>query len=164
MRRVFRLALAAGVFCASCEIADAATATATLGVSMNISAECVFRSSTSQLAFGTRGALTSDIDVNATLDVQCTSMTPYTIGLSEGMGVGATVAARTMSSGAGSIRYAIFRDAGRTMVWGKTPGTDTFSGTGTGSPQSIPVYGRVFAQTTPAPGNYTDTVTVTIDY
>jgi spore coat protein U-like protein len=38
------------------------------------------------------------------------------------------------------------------------------SGTGIGSSQNYTVYGRVQAQTTPAPGTYTDTITVTVTY
>ncbi|WP_409528142.1 spore coat protein U domain-containing protein [Rhizobium sp.] len=38
------------------------------------------------------------------------------------------------------------------------------TGTGTGSPQTLTVYGRVPAQNTPAPGTYSDTVVVTVSY
>jgi spore coat protein U-like protein len=38
------------------------------------------------------------------------------------------------------------------------------SGTGNGAGQTITIFGRVPAQTTPAPGTYTDTVTVTVTY
>jgi spore coat protein U-like protein len=38
------------------------------------------------------------------------------------------------------------------------------SATGNGADQTFTIYGRVPAQTTPAPGTYTDTVTVTVTY
>jgi len=47
---------------------------------------------------------------------------------------------------------------------GNTVSTDTVAATGNGASQSYTVYGRVPAQTTPAPGTYTDTVTVTVTY
>ena len=49
-------------------------------------------------------------------------------------------------------------------MWGNTVSTDTVAGTGNGSGQSYTVYGRIPAQTTPAPGNYADTITVTVTY
>jgi spore coat protein U-like protein len=57
-----------------------------------------------------------------------------------------------------------YTDSGRTIVWGNTVGTDTVSATGNGASQSYTVFGRVPAQTTPAPATYTDTITVTVTY
>jgi spore coat protein U-like protein len=50
------------------------------------------------------------------------------------------------------------------VAWGSTVGTNTESGTGTGSTQSLTVYGRVASQTTPNPGTYSDTIVVTVAY
>ncbi|WP_280527698.1 spore coat protein U domain-containing protein [Ciceribacter thiooxidans] len=38
------------------------------------------------------------------------------------------------------------------------------TGTGTGLTENVSVYGRVPAQSTPAPGTYTDTIVVTVTY
>jgi spore coat protein U-like protein len=38
------------------------------------------------------------------------------------------------------------------------------SGTGSGAQQTLSLYGRVPAQRTPAPGDYKDTVTVTLTF
>jgi spore coat protein U-like protein len=62
------------------------------------------------------------------------------------------------------VSYSMFRDTARTLNWGATVGTDTVTGTGNGAAQAITVYGRVAAQAGVAPGNYTDTVTVTVTY
>ena len=51
-----------------------------------------------------------------------------------------------------------------TVVWGNTVGTDTVAGTGNGASQAYTIRGRVPIQTTPAPGAYADTVTVTVTY
>jgi spore coat protein U-like protein len=67
-------------------------------------------------------------------------------------------------SGSNFINYALYRDSARTANWGNTVGTDTVSGTGTGANQSLTVYGRVPAQTTPVAGTYTDTIVVTVTY
>ena len=52
----------------------------------------------------------------------------------------------------------------RTQPWGNSSGVITAAGTGSGLAQSLTVYGRVPAQTTPSPGAYTDTVVVTLTY
>ncbi|CAN7608747.1 spore coat protein U domain-containing protein [Pararhizobium sp. LjRoot255] len=40
----------------------------------------------------------------------------------------------------------------------------SYSGTGTGVAQSVPVYGRVPAPTTPTQGLYSDTIVATVTY
>lgn len=144
-------------------MASAQTATDTFDVRITIAEECRIIS-TQTLDFGSTGVLTSNVDGTAVLQVACTPTTPYNIGLDEGLGAGATTAARLMTSGGATVGYGLFRDASRTASWGDTIGTDTQAGTGTGAAQSYTVYGRVAPQTTPASGTYTDTVTVTVTY
>jgi spore coat protein U-like protein len=60
--------------------------------------------------------------------------------------------------------YALFRDAARTLNWGNTIGSNTVSGIGTGSAQSLPVFGRVPPSQTAAPGGYVDTIIATITF
>ncbi len=64
----------------------------------------------------------------------------------------------------GLISYSLFRNSTRTLNWGNTSGVDTYSGTGTGAAQAIPVYGQVPAQNLPSPGTYQDTVIVTLTF
>ncbi|MBZ9978061.1 spore coat U domain-containing protein [Mesorhizobium sp. BR-1-1-10] len=144
--------------------AFSATATGNLNVRITIQAECKVVTA-ADLDFGTRGVVDANIDQTTTISVQCTNSTPYSVGLNAGGGAGATVAVRKMTGPASAtINYAIYRDAARTQVWGNTVGTDVITGTGNGSAQSLTAYGRVPAQTTPAPGVYSDVVAVTITY
>lgn len=113
--------------------------------------------------FGNVGVLSANIDQTSTINIQCTSGQAYNIGLNRGV-TGASVAARQMSAAGSTINYSLSTDAARTINWGETIGTDTVAGLGNGAVQSYTVYGRVPPQTTPAPGTYTDTVTVTITY
>jgi spore coat protein U-like protein len=69
-----------------------------------------------------------------------------------------------MTAGGATVGYALYSNAGRTTNWGNTVGTDTVSGTGNGTGQALTVYGRVPPQSTPAPGAYSDTITVTVTY
>ena len=143
--------------------AMATVATGTLAVSMTVQATCTV-TSTSAVAFGTSGLLTANTDATGTVVVACTNSTPYTVSLDQGAASGATTTTRKMTAGAATISYNLYRDSGRTQNWGNTIGTDTVAGTGNGTSQSLTVYGRVPAQTTPAPGAYADTVNVTITY
>ena len=72
--------------------------------------------------------------------------TTYNVGLNAGTGIGATVAARKMSSGASTLVYTLYSNSTRTTVWGNTVGTDTVSCAGTGIVQNYTVYGRAPAQ------------------
>lgn len=133
-------------------------------VQITIQAACQINSA-GLLDFGTNGVLAANVDSTSQIVVQCTTGTPFSLGLNAGTGTGATVATRLMTGPASAtISYGLFRDAGHLQVWGNTVGTDRLTSTGTGAAQSFTVYGRVPPQTTPAVGTYSDTVTATLTY
>lgn len=140
--------------------ANAATANSSMAVSATVQAACSI--SANPLAFGTYSA--SQVDASTTLSVSCTNTTTYNVGLDAGGGTGATVANRKMINGSQTLGYGIYSDSSRSTVWGATVGTNTVAGTGTGSAQTLNVYGRIPAGQLPPPGAYTDTVTATITY
>jgi spore coat protein U-like protein len=144
--------------------ATAATATGSFQVSVTIQATCTITGATA-LNFGTAGVLGANVDQTSTITVQCTNTTPYDIGLDQGVN-GSSVTAREMVGGPTSeaIQYSLYRDAARTLNWGTTIATDTVTATGNGTAQNYTVYGRIPPQTTPTPGSYTDTITVTVTY
>jgi spore coat protein U-like protein len=142
--------------------AEASTATGSFNVQVSIAATCVVTGATN-LNFGTQGVLSANVNQTSTITVTCTNTTPYNIGLNQGLN-GSSVTTRQMSSGSAPINYSLFSNAGMTTNWGQTVGTDTVAGTGNGSGQAYTVYGQIPAQTTPAPGTYTDTITVTVTY
>jgi len=140
----------------------AATTTTTFNVSLAITASCAV--SATPLAFGSSGVIAANIDNTSTVSVTCTNTTPYNVGLDAGAGTGATVATREMTAGGATVNYTLYQNPGRSTIWGNTVGTDTMGGTGNGSAQILTVYGRVPSQSTPAPGAYSDTITVTVTY
>ena len=162
--RGYIAALAGWFFVGSGTASYAATATTTMAVQVTITATCLINSA-STLNFGNSiGVLSANVDQQSAIQITCTNSTPYTIGLNAGAGTGATVATRKLTSGANTVNYTLYSNSGRTTVWGNTISTDTVAGTGNGSAQNYTVYGRIPAQTTPAPGSYTDTITVTVTY
>ncbi|PLP99864.1 Csu type fimbrial protein [Cupriavidus pauculus] len=135
------------------------TASATVASDCNITA--------TPLDFGSIGVLSGNHDAVSTLTVQCTRNAAYTIALNAGIGNGANVSSRKMTRTGGSqtVNYQLYSDSARTVPWGDgTRGTSTVGGTGTGTANTISVYGRVPQQNTPQHGAYTDTVTATITY
>lgn len=133
------------------------SATATVVNNCNITA--------TNLNFGATGLLKSALNATASITAQCTNGDAYRIALNGG--TTANVAARRMtrSGGGGTVNYQLYVDSGLTTAWGDgTGGTTQATGTGTGNSQMLTVYGVVPAQTTPAPGTYTDTITATISF
>ena len=162
-KRMILPLLAAGALLAQAHTGQAATDTATFQSTITLQADCQILS-TNTLDFGTNGILTSNVDATATFNVQCTDTTAYNVGLDAGSTSGGTVTTRKMTSGSDTVDYKMFSDSGRTSNWGETVTVDTVAGIGNGASQTLTIYGRVPAQTTPAPGTYTDTVTITVTY
>jgi spore coat protein U-like protein len=143
--------------------AVAGTATTTLGVSLTINAGCTV--SSTPVAFPAQGVISAAVAQTGSLIVTCTNTTPYNVGLDQGAGTGATVTSRLMTGpAAATVAYGLYQDAGHVTNSGKTIGTDTKTGTGNGTAQTLTVYGNILPQTTPAPGAYADTVNVTVTF
>ncbi len=130
-------------------------ATATVLKSCNVSA--------SNLDFGAVGDLNTIVDGQSALSLQCSMGTGYTVSLNGGLSGAADPMARKMVMGSQSITYGLYQNAARSMAWG-TQSSATLAGTGTSSNQTIPVYGRVPLQPTPAVGTYSDTIVVSVTY
>ena len=65
------------------------------------------------------------------------------------------------------LKYEIYADPGHTFVWNydKTRMRTVTAVVGNGTPQNMPIYGKVFKnQTGAATGSYTDTVTIGVHY
>jgi spore coat protein U-like protein len=74
-----------------------------------------------------------------------------------------------MQSGANILPYNIYKDPARSMIWGDGAGgysglviTNTFSLLSWTS--SVNLYGRIPASMTSRPGNYSDTILVTVEW
>ncbi|MFM0361787.1 Csu type fimbrial protein [Paraburkholderia sediminicola] len=121
--------------------------------------------SATNVAFASTGVLSSALSASGAITARCTNGDAYQIALSTGLS--GNVAARQMqrAGGGGAVNYQLYTDAAHTSAWGDgTAGTTMATGTGSGNAVSITVYGRVPAQTTPMPGNYSDTITATISF
>lgn len=117
----------------------------------------------SDLNFGTVSNLSGNLDVDGSATITCTNQTDYRILLDDGLtGTGPTT--RRMTLGGNHVTYGLYRDAARTLPWGDIAGVNSEPGTGTGSAQTIDIYGRVPPQSIPPAGTYSDTVVITVEY
>jgi len=140
------------------------TATASFDVSMKITADCTVGASA--MDFGeTRGVMKAAVNASSAITVTCTNTTPYNVGLNAGNGAGSSGTTRYMSgTGANTdtVRFNLYQQPGANL-WGDTQGANTVSGTGTGSVQTLNVYGEIPVQpTAPTPDSYKSTITATV--
>lgn len=146
---------------ASAPSAFATTATANIAVSTTVTNTCTINNGSLTFAAYTGAA----IQATGTFTVNCTNNADYTIALNAGAGTGASFANRYMMNGTYKLAYNIYTTAGDITVWGDgTSSTGTVPGLGTGSSQTINVYGAIGATQAAISGTYTDTVVATITY
>lgn len=159
-----RRALAAAGLCLATLPGFAQTSTsATFSVTATVQPSCTVVGG-GTLAFG---LVSPGVQADSSLVINtiCTVGTPYQLALDPGLGAGATVGLRRMTSGGNTLDYQLYHNAARNQPWGDgSNGTTTRSDTGTGTSQSITVYGRVPSNASAAEGNYADTVTVTATF
>jgi len=111
-------------------------------------------------------ATPTPVDATSTLTVTCSNTMPYTVSLNAGANAGgaSNFGTRKMKSGSNTLAYQLYTDTGRSTVWGDGTASSTSAGTGTGSAQTLSIYGRLPSIANAVPGAHTDTVTVTITY
>src|SRR5215218_1286854 len=133
------------ILCLVCLASPAAagTVTDTFDVTLTIQAGCEV-SAPNNLNFGTVTFLDTALTTSADFSVRCTSGTNGTISLNGGIGASGTVATRTMESGANVVNYSLYTTGTYTTIWGDgSSGTSTVAHNGTGSTNTLTIYGQV---------------------
>lgn len=153
------------------ELAEAATATGNLTVQLTITSSCTIAATT--LSFGSAAGtslLAAALTANTTVSVTCTNGSPYAIGMGQGLHYSS---GNQMANGGNNIPYGLYQNSSLATPWTTvstssptcTTAGDCVTGTGTGTAQTVTIYGQVpIMATAPAPGAYSDTVTMTISY
>ncbi|WP_322068681.1 Csu type fimbrial protein [Paraburkholderia bannensis] len=132
-------------------------------VTANVTNNCNI--SASNIVFPAAGVLTSALAATGTITAQCTNGDAFKIALNGGSSNQVNARTMVLSGGNATVGYQIYSDSQHATPWGDgTNGTSTVNGTGSGNTASFTMYGVVPAQSTPAPGNYTDSVTATISF
>lgn len=171
MNKNIRLTMKAAVTTAllsATMLSQAANTNANFNVSTTVNAICIIDSASSLTFASYDPSQAVAQNSTSTITVRCTNTTPFNIGLSAGNGPNANTTTRVMTSGGNNLNYALYSDSAQTHTWGNTIGTDTVASTGQGmAPANAiikTVYGQIPYQPGTVPGNYTDTVTVTVTY
>ncbi len=100
---------------------------------------------------------------NGSIEVECSNGTPFSISLDDGINHDGSSRGMAHNDVPGEVlRYALYKDAGRTQAWtSDSPLQDT----STGGAQLITIYGRIpGGQSGLSSGTYQDTVQVTINW
>ena len=122
----------------------------------------------SGVSFGAYDPLnTSPLDQTGSITYQCGVLFLGTITIDLSTGSSGTYAFREMEKGGDSLRYNLYRDATRILIWGNgTSGSSRFGPVLPilGIPQTLTIYGRIPARQASPVGTYTDTVTATINF
>jgi len=154
---VAALAASAGV--------NAGTATGTFTVQATIASACLVTANL--LNFGTYSPTNATaLTGSSTINVNCTSGSPFTAALNVGSGGGAFTG-RTLLSGSNTLTFNLYRDNAYSQVWGDGSGsTFTVAGTGSGllTANTITVYGSIPISQDKPVGTYSSLITVTISY
>lgn len=138
--------------------AQAATASANFDVSIQVMATCSISASSMPFTSITTGT-TTNTDASSTLILNCSNGTPYAVALDNGTNF---QGGRRLTNGSSFISYNLYSDSGRSTQWNSS---NTKAGTGSGSDQSLTVYGRIpSGQSVLNTGTYVDTIVATVTY
>jgi len=139
-----------------------AATTANLSISATVVSSCAVTAGT--LAFGSYDPTASgNVDQDGSFTVACTKGTVATVGLNAGLN--ASGGARRMSNGTDFLTYELYKETGRTNVWGESGGAArTLPAAPSNVSQAVNVHGRVAPAQNVGVGSYNDTVLITVTF
>ncbi|MET0229713.1 MAG: spore coat U domain-containing protein [Rhodanobacteraceae bacterium] len=119
--------------------------------------------STQGVEFGAYDSFSADhADSVGAIIVTCDEGDAYSVAISMG---GGTYAGRKMIGARQTLLYNLYTDPAHTLVWGDGNGaTATAGGIGTGTANTLSVYGRMPAHQNVSVGRYVDSIVVTISF
>jgi spore coat protein U-like protein len=119
------------------------------------------------IAFGTYDPTsTIALDTAGTVVYRCTQR-DHNIMITLSQGGGTSYANRRMVKGVDQLFYNLYRDAGRTIIWGDgSAGTQAYIVRNPANNQdiSVPIFGRIPALQNAGEGSYGDIITVTLAF
>lgn len=147
--------------------AGASQACIGLGCTCGVTADNVAFGTYDPFASAPKDISTSLVSVNC--GAQVAVFFSYDVKFS--IGGAATYATRRMVSGANQLSYQLYTDSGRTLIWGNgAAGSSYISNSYTLSvnllsrSDTFPIYARLPAHQNVKPGDYSDSITVTITF
>ena len=119
----------------------------------------------SDVVFGIYDPLQSgNLDATGQLRIKCSPRASNVL-VTLGAGFSGSYQPRYMQNGLNQLGYNLYLDASRTVVWGDgTSGTDYLLLSTLSHWRSVSIYGRTPLGQNAAPGSYSDTVVVTVEW
>jgi len=120
------------------------------------------------IAFGSYDALNPlPFDTIGSMVFQC-NQRDHNVMITLGRGTGSAYATRYMVNGSQQLSYNLYRDTGRTIIWGDGSGGSQAYILKNPQPNNrdiiVPIFGRIPPGQNAKVGTYTDTITVTLTY
>jgi len=129
---------------------------------------CTFASGPSTLSFGAYDpGATGPTDSSSTFSYVCTSARARPVLIELSTGGGGAFNPRQLSSGGERLAYGLYSDSTRSTIWGDgTGGSQSVSSVPVGPAHgaTLTIYGRIATGQWVAPGAYTDSITVTLNF
>ena len=151
-------------------VTAAQAATTTTGssatVKLSVVANCT-ATSPGNVTFSNSDGTSAPADATATMSVTCTNGVAYKAYLTSANEVGTDNVTRTLkgtTTPTNTISYQILNASSSNTAIGNSATASPISATGTGSAQSTSLAFRVTTYGTPAVDDYTDTVTLAVEY
>jgi spore coat protein U-like protein len=158
--------IALGTLAIFSSAAQAGTATANLSVTATVDSACSV--TTASLNFSTYEPLGSNAtqpdDGQGSVTLTCTTGAVASIGLGGGLHVAGAQAYLGDAGGAHFVPYALYQDSSHSIIWSTGTNVMTTPAAPNSNERVYTVYGRIAAGLSLAPGAYTDTVQVAVNF
>jgi spore coat protein U-like protein len=165
-RHTWRYALIGGPALLLASTALGGENTTTMAVSMTVPVNCTV--SATPLSFPTSVA-TIAVNATSTISISCPSGLPYNVALNAGTHFNSNRRRMGDAGNVNFIAYTLSKTAGG-AVWGDSGFGNTFTagtpvaGTGSGTTQTLTVFGQTLATSGIPAGSYTDSIVVTVHF
>lgn len=103
-------------------------------------------------------------DASTVISVTCTRSTGAAVAFDFGINSTAGTDRAMNSAGTDRLRYQIYRDAARSLVWSRGADAVQVVSRGISSAELLTVFGRIPPNQEVAPGAYSDLLTATVDF
>ena len=166
MTRPNLIALMVAASLAMATVAGADTIGGRMEVTATVVANC--RLVVPPLSFGTYdpldGHAVQPADASTVISVTCTRSTGAAVSFDFGLNSSSGPDRAMNGAGADHLRYQIYRDAARSLVWSRGADAVQFTSRGISSAEQLTVFGRIPPNQEVAPGAYSDLLTATVDF
>ncbi len=166
MTRPNLIALMVAVSLMTATVASADSIGARMEVTATVVANC--RLVVPPLSFGTYDPLdghsVQPADASTVITVTCTRNTGAAVSFDFGLNSASGPDRAMNGPGSDVLRYQIYRDAARSLVWSRGADALQMVSHGISSSEQLTVFGRIPPQQEVAPGAYSDLLTATVDF